>query len=199
MTVTAPDGGQANIVFGNQGVDSIQDAMGYTTLFTYVFLAGQTVIDSISFSSGLQSKFEYISLPAIDGNGNPFNIPACSRHIYRNSAGDTVSQTKYEYGQETGYANFTGATIGCRMQSSVDSLMDSQNQDFRSVEKCTVHASTNVLLKVRCRHYALGYQWNNSSDVSGLLQLLAPLYARGSLQYRCKRKRRPFISHNERL
>ncbi|KAF4625351.1 hypothetical protein G7Y89_g12816 [Cudoniella acicularis] len=132
MSVNTPGGGQTMVVFGSRGVDSIQDAMGYTTAFTYVDLAaGWTLTDSIAFSSGLQSKFEYTMLPARDEKGKSFAISACSSHIHQDAVSNTVSDTEYQYGADTGYANYTGASIGCTMKSSKDSLMECRNQKFR--------------------------------------------------------------------
>ncbi|KAF3172783.1 hypothetical protein TWF788_009372 [Orbilia oligospora] len=131
MYLHAPDGGQTKVEFGTHGVESIEDPMGYITAFTYIPLAGQTLIDTITFPSGLQSKFDYTMLSALDGDGIPFSIPACSYHLHQDIHENKLMETQYEYGVDTGFANFTGAAIGCRMQSSHDSLMESENQDYR--------------------------------------------------------------------
>jgi hypothetical protein len=133
LKVIAPDGGQTTVLFGSQGIDGIEDAMGYTTSFTYQTLANLTLIDTISFPTGLRSKFEYITLTALDQNGNPFDIPTCSKHVHLDTNSRVVSNTKYAYGEKTGYANYTGANIGCLMGGSRDSLMESNSQDYRSV------------------------------------------------------------------
>ncbi|KAF3085074.1 hypothetical protein TWF569_001510 [Orbilia oligospora] len=131
MYLHAPDGGQTKVEFGTHGVESIEDPMGYITEFTYIPLAGQTVIDTITFPSGLQSKFGYTVLSALGRDGNPFSIPACSYHLHQDIHENELMETQYEHGVDTGFANFTGASIGCRMQSSHDTLMESENQDYR--------------------------------------------------------------------
>ena len=136
LRVTAPDGGETTVLFGSQGVDSIKDAMGYTTSFTYLTLANVTLIDTINFPIGLQSKFEYITLTALDPNGNQFDIPACSKHVHFDTNSRIVSNTNYVYGEETGFANYTGSNIECRTGGPLDSLMDSNNQDYRYISDC---------------------------------------------------------------
>ncbi|KAF3142868.1 hypothetical protein TWF703_000372 [Orbilia oligospora] len=142
MYLHAPDGGQTKVEFGTHGVESIEDPMGYITEFTYIPLAGQTVIDTITFPSGLQSKFGYTVLSALGRDGNPFSIPACSYHLHQDIHENELMETQYEHGVDTGFANFTGASIGCRMQSSHDTLMESENQDYRqSIQVDQLHYS----------------------------------------------------------
>jgi hypothetical protein len=145
LKVFAPDGGETTVTFGSQGVDRIKDAMGYTTSFSYLTLANLTLFDTINFPTGLQSKFEYITLAALDQNGNQFDIPACSKHAHLDTNGKIVSNTIYVYGEMTGYANYTGALIGCRMGGSQDSLMESNSQDYRYVSGgITLLSATNL-------------------------------------------------------
>jgi hypothetical protein len=131
LKVIAPDGGQTTVLFGTQGVSRITDAMGYTTSFTYRNLANRTVIDTIDFPTGLQSRFDHTTLQALDASGKGFSIPACSQHFQLDGNKNIVSTTRYVYGEATGYATYTGARIGCRMGVSNDSLMDSNNQNYR--------------------------------------------------------------------
>ncbi|KAI3325198.1 hypothetical protein HD806DRAFT_553295 [Xylariaceae sp. AK1471] len=131
LAVVAPDGGKMTLVFGYQGVDQLQDPSGYITSFNYTTSANQTVIDKITYPTGLQSSFEYTGLNALDENGSSIELPTCSRHVHMDATGNQMSITRYIYGEATGYANFTGNAIGCWMGSSHDSLMDSNNQDYR--------------------------------------------------------------------
>ncbi|KAI0412558.1 hypothetical protein F5X98DRAFT_391821 [Xylaria grammica] len=131
LAVVAPDGGKMTLIFGYEGVNHIQDASGYITSFDYTVSASQTVIHTITYPTGLQSIFEYVELSAFDGNGNSTGLPACSRHLHMDATGTQMAITEYIYGEATGYANFTGNAIGCSMGSSNDSLMDSNDQDYR--------------------------------------------------------------------
>lgn len=135
VTVIAPDDGKSTISFGGHNVRSITDAMEYTISFTYLTSNNLTLLRTITYPTGLQSRFEYIGLRAYHEDGRLFNIPACSEHCHvdTNMQNKIVSKTKYRYGNKTNGASYTGASIYCRMGGSRDLLMDSNNQDYRYV------------------------------------------------------------------
>lgn len=141
LSVTAPHCGVTTIVFGSQGVNSIQDAMKYTT--SYITSSNVTVIDTITFPTGLQSKLAYTFLGALDANINSFNLPACSQRLCYDASGNIASNTVYHYVESTS-GSYTGANIGCRMGGSVDSLMETNNRTIGMPQVVVRPISSNV-------------------------------------------------------
>lgn len=131
VKVICPDGSTTKANFGAHGIDSIEDALGHITTFTYRQLHGNTLIHNIFAPTGLTTQFEYVNLPALDGQGRSYSIPACSLHIHQDADGNEMDRTLYTYGEMTGFANFSGAAIGCKTSGDRDNLMESNNQDFR--------------------------------------------------------------------
>lgn len=122
IVITTPDGGQATISFSEQGVLTVQDPLGNVTAFTYTAVAGQTVVETIVYPTGLKTQLNYIVLHG----GGQAAFPAVSDHIHLD-AGSVLDHTSYAFGTDSGGNNFTGGFV---MSSTADNLMDSNDTAY---------------------------------------------------------------------
>lgn len=130
IVVTTPDGAQTTINWSAQGVQSVVDALGNVTAFSYQPAAAGSVVAAVQYPTGLVTRFEYVGLTWLDAAGAAQTFPAVSDLIHLDAAGNQLDHTSYAFGTDSGGATFTGAAAGYRMSSGADSLMDSNNAAY---------------------------------------------------------------------
>lgn len=131
ILVLLPDGSQTTVHWSERGVETVQDALRQVTAFGYVTVAGQTVVSTIRYPSGLKTQLEYTTLPYNLPDGRTAAFPAVSRHCRLGATGSVLSLTEYIYGDDTGGASFTGISAGYTLSSDRDSLMESGNTFYQ--------------------------------------------------------------------
>lgn len=129
MSIKLPDGGIIEVKFSADGVYRVTDPANRRTEFEYAsFGSSQQILSRIEYPSGLVSTFEYTPIRFLKPGGGAGNIPAVEHFRHSDSAKNIYRHFQYIYGQES-TNTYTGASIGCILGGSTDSLLDNENDD----------------------------------------------------------------------
>ncbi len=129
--VSLPSNATTTIEFSPKGIYYISDDQGNKTIFDYTEVTGQTVVSSIEYPTGLQTRISYDALSALKEDGSSFAIPAVTRLTHLDASQAILDDTEYIYGSETDRNTYTGARAGYKMTGAGDSVMDSKNETYR--------------------------------------------------------------------
>ncbi len=146
IQVTSPDGGKWRVTISDQGVEQVVDPIGNLTSFTYVTIASGVVLSTVQHPTSLLSRFEYQTLPYYDVNGNQSSLAAVQDHYRMDPAGQILSQTNYRFGEATSGCTFTGYTSGYRIGGLTDSLIDGNDDNYRSAGICKTSWSRMLII-----------------------------------------------------
>ena len=127
FVLTLPDGSSTTFVFSEDGILSIQDPAGLSTVFEYVPFVGNQgwkVLSSITYPTGLTSRYEYGAVQYLDGNKSSKYMPMVTDHYDLDPEDNIYSHTAYNLGGFSGGNTYTGAAIGLSMAGATDTLMD---------------------------------------------------------------------------
>ncbi|PTB67801.1 hypothetical protein BBK36DRAFT_1167105 [Trichoderma citrinoviride] len=131
MLIKGPATQLTRLRFTKAGVDLVTDSMGFDTRFTYTSVPDvPSVLEEISYPTGMASKFVYSALDYLDGGNNVRHLPAVSHHYQMNAQGETLKHTNYQYGPSDGLT-FTGISIGCQLSGLTDDLMDQGDANYQ--------------------------------------------------------------------
>ena len=132
MVVTGPANAQTSIHFSSVGIDLIADPFGFKTSFTYgAAVTDQQVLSTISYATGLTSRFDYTAIEYLDKDNATRHMPAVSDHYHQDSQGQILKHTNYRFGSLSGGLTFTGISIGCQLSGLKDDLMDGRDGGYR--------------------------------------------------------------------
>lgn len=134
MLITGPDGGSYTIQYLSyrEGVSAVVDPIGNRVTFQHLEFASENrVMSAISYPTGLRTQFNYVGLPYLDNNGVSRTMPAVQDYIHLDENGALMDHTSYSFFSDLGPATYTGSVLGYKMNSGSDSLMDSNNLDYR--------------------------------------------------------------------
>ena len=131
IIITIPDASSTTIYISQQGVHHVSDPLENQTKLSYSTFGRQYILASIQYPTSLRSSFEYKSLPYLDANGDTQYLPAVSDNYQLDSNNNVLKHSNYSYGGETDGLTFTGAGEGYRMAGLQDSLMDSNDVNYK--------------------------------------------------------------------
>ncbi|KAI2629805.1 hypothetical protein GGR54DRAFT_650094 [Hypoxylon sp. NC1633] len=124
---TLPDGSFTRLMFSQEGILTINDPAGLRTVFEYVpFVGNQNwkVLTSITYPTGLISRYEYGVVEYLDADMSAQNMPMVIDHYHLDADYQQYSHTAYDLGGLSGGNTYTGKAIGLQMAGSTDTLMD---------------------------------------------------------------------------
>ncbi|XDG01822.1 hypothetical protein ABKA04_001437 [Annulohypoxylon sp. FPYF3050] len=124
---TLPDGSSTTVVFSQDGIITIDDPASLRTVFEYVPFVGNSrkkVLSSITYPTGLTSRYDYGVTQYYDADGSTKNMPKVNDHYHLDVDGQVYSHTSYDLGWFSGGNTYTGAAIGLKMAGATDTLMD---------------------------------------------------------------------------
>ncbi len=127
IVVTTPDGSRTTINFSDQGVQNVQDALGNVTTFGYMTVAGQSVVATVRYPTGLTTQLAYTTLAYLASDGSQQAFPAVSDHYHLDAGGNVLEHTQYTFGTDSGGNTFTGISAGYQLSGASDGLMESDN------------------------------------------------------------------------
>lgn len=127
IVITTPDGTATTINWSAQGVQNVRDPLGNVTVFGYETVAGQNVVATVQYPTGLKTQLQYTSMGYLSASGAQGFFPAVTDHYHLDAKGNILEHTNYAFGTDSGGATFTGMSAGYRLSGSADSLMESNN------------------------------------------------------------------------
>lgn len=177
IRVVLPNAHEIAISISPLGVTSITDELGGVTSFQYGEKAGMAVVDQISYPTGLQTRLTYTTIPYLTQAG-PGDYPAVATLTRVDGEARFLNQTNYSYGVATGGRTFTGSSAGYKLDSSSDSLMDSNNAAYQYDTEMYVVDPAGKLLAyteyffnyLHCVLTKTDYQVDAEGDVTPALQ-----------------------------
>ncbi|MCY4045309.1 MAG: hypothetical protein OXE99_09535, partial [Cellvibrionales bacterium] len=127
LILTYPDGRLQKIYFGPEGVKTIINPKDQRVDITYIKRMGQTLVNSIESPSGLITELAYDSIPYKEGEKQK-QLPVVIEFRQTDLLDNRIHhQVHYEYKKGNNYTGYP--EYG--MSKSADSLIDSDNQNYR--------------------------------------------------------------------
>ena len=128
-----------SLYYNQKGILSYTDALGFMTQLNYLTRNGVPVINQILYPNGLETDITYQDLhfKKSDGKKGAFNAVATVSRIDHSNANQVLAQLDYSFSESnfTGYPNY-------RLSDDKDSLMESNNPDYRYTVTVTEHSTT---------------------------------------------------------
>ncbi|WP_440617274.1 hypothetical protein [Cysteiniphilum sp. 6C5] len=128
-----------SLAFNQNGILSYTDALGFITQLNYQTRNGVPVVNQIIYPNGLETDITYQDLhfKTADGKVGALNAVATINHIDHVNAHQVLAEADYGFSESnfTGYPNYP-------LSDDKDSLMESNNPDYRYTVTVTEHSST---------------------------------------------------------
>ncbi|KUM61270.1 hypothetical protein ACN42_g5855 [Penicillium freii] len=131
MILTLPGNSATTLTFSEDGILCMDDPAGLRTTFNYVPFIGNDswkVLSSITYPTGLLSRYEYDPVRFLDANGNAQYMPMVKDHYDLDTNDILHSHTSYNLGGYSNGRTYTGAAIGLKMAGATDTLMDAERE-----------------------------------------------------------------------
>lgn len=128
---TLPSGDFTTLTFAEEGILYVDDPAKLRTAFDYIGFSGDArwkVLSSITYPTGLVSRYDYGVAEYLDADKNIKYMPRVQDHYHFDTNDKIYSHTAYDLGGFSGGNTYTGAAIGLKMAGSKDRLMDADGK-----------------------------------------------------------------------
>ncbi|OTB05587.1 hypothetical protein M426DRAFT_10334 [Hypoxylon sp. CI-4A] len=150
IRLTLPNNTYTTVTLSEDGIQVIEDPANLKTVFDYISFVGNPafkVLSSITYPTGLISRYDYGSVKYLDANSSTKYMPYIKNHYHLDMDNSIYSQTSYNLGGFSGGCTYTGAAIQLKMAGSKDSLME-QHLDYQyDVTKTSYDQDENGLAR----------------------------------------------------
>ncbi|GGF97807.1 MULTISPECIES: RHS repeat protein [Cysteiniphilum] len=118
-----------SLAYNQNGILSYTDSLGFITQLNYQTRNGVPVVNQILYPNGLETDISYQDLhfKTPDNKIGALNAVATINHIDHANADQVLAEADYEFSQN----NFTGYPNNYPLSDDKDSLMESNNPDYR--------------------------------------------------------------------
>ncbi|KAI0009548.1 hypothetical protein F4779DRAFT_640391 [Xylariaceae sp. FL0662B] len=150
IRVTLPSGAYTTITFSQDGILTVEDPVSLRTNFDYVPFGGNQawkVLSSITYPTGLISRYDYGSAKFLDTNSSTKYMPYVKDHYHLDTDYSIFRHTAYDLGGLSGGNTYTGAAINLKMAGSRDRLMDNLISYEYDVTKVSYDQNENGLAR----------------------------------------------------
>jgi hypothetical protein len=149
--IVLPDSTATSLTYNEDGIVYVDDPAGLRSVFDYVPFVGNSgwkVLCSITYPTGLVSRYDYGTVEFLDTNKEVAYMPRVQDHYELDTNDAVYSHTSFDLGGFSGGQTYTGAAIGLRMAGATDTLMDG---DGKALTYTCVHILPALLCD--CSNY----------------------------------------------